>query len=137
MERNIQRALGADHSSAATSGAAHTGAGRGFGVFNFGGPCPPKTPNQNRFVSKKMLYEALYRPKNTRPRTPKIKNKNIYNYILGLYGTLRSAFLRAVGPDNFGEVPPESDRWNEPSSGHGPTRPAETRRNYFEPRRHS
>jgi hypothetical protein len=133
MEREVRRALDANHSSGATS----AGAGRGFGVFNFGGPYPPETMNQKIRDRWKTLQKALYRSLNTPARTPKLKNKNIYKYILWLYGTLQRAPKRAVGPDNFVGGSPKLFRWNEPSSGYVLEGPAEIRRNYLEARRHS
>jgi hypothetical protein len=135
MERKVRRALTPDMSGA-TSSAKGAGAERGFGVFNFGGPYPPKTMNpkiQNRWKTR---YEALHRSLNPRPRTPKIKNNNIYNYILCLYGTLQRASKKAVGANNFVGGSPKLNRWSAPSSEYVTEPPAEIRRNYFRATRH-
>jgi len=124
--------------SGATLGALTLSGGwSAWGVFNFGGPYPPKNPNQKFRDRWKTHQKALTCPKNTPARTLILKNKEREKYILRLYSTLQGASKRAVGADNFGELPPKSDRWNEPSSGHVTERPVETRRNYLEARRHS
>jgi hypothetical protein len=137
MERKVRRALDANHSSGATSGATSAGGGKGFGVFNFGGPYPPKTMNQKIRNRWKTLQKALFVLPNTPARTPKIKNKNIYNYILGLYGTIQRASKSVVGANNFVGGSPKLFRWSGPSSGQLRNGPAEIRRNYLEARRHS
>jgi hypothetical protein len=48
---------------------------KALGVFNFGGPYPPKNPNQKIRDRWKTLQKALTCPKNTPARTLILKNK--------------------------------------------------------------
>src|SRR5262249_28688085 len=137
MECDIRRTLSSRSGATSEVSGATLHARSAWGVFNFGGPYPPKSRTQKFRDRWKTLQKALIVLPNTHPRTPKIKNKNIYNYILSVVAASWSASWSARRSDNFGGGSPKSDTQHVPSRGYVAERSAETRRNYFEARRHS